>query len=359
MESPLNQRKQFIIHAIYVLLIALIVYVVFKYAIPLLSPFLIAFLIATLLRNPARRISDSTKIPEKVVSFSLVLVFYSTVGVIVALLGLKLASTLSKVVSRLPNLYESQLGPYLADTFNGIERAFYRIDPEVTGLFNESFDQFVNSLGVNVSNMSLSLVSSLSNIASSLPAFLITILIMVISTFFMAIDYDMLTSFIRRQFQQRGNEILHRTKQYMTNTLFVVIRSYLLIMSITFLELSIAFTFMGMGNAILLAFGIAIFDILPVFGTGGVMVPWTVMTVIQGEYQTAAGLFAAYVFVTIVRNIIEPKIVGGQLGLHPVVTLMSMFVGVSLLGVIGLFGFPITLSLMKHLNDEGMIKLFR
>ena len=66
-----------------------------------------------------------------------------------------------------------------------------------------------------------------------------------------------------------------------------------------------------------------------------------------------------YVIVTIVRNILEPKIVGGQLGLHPVVALMSMFIGANLIGVIGLFGFPITLSLLKHLSDTGTIKLFK
>ena len=59
------------------------------------------------------------------------------------------------------------------------------------------------------------------------------------------------------------------------------------------------------------------------------------------------------------RNIIEPKIVGGQLGLHPVVTLASMFAGAKIAGILGLFGFPIALSLVTHLNTSGIIKLFR
>lgn len=79
----------------------------------------------------------------------------------------------------------------------------------------------------------------------------------------------------------------------------------------------------------------------------------------QGNYQVSIGILVVYIVVTIVRNILEPKIVGGQLGLHPVVALMSMFIGANLIGVIGLFGFPITLSLLKHLNDTGTIKLFK
>jgi predicted PurR-regulated permease PerM len=112
---------------------------------------------------------------------------------------------------------------------------------------------------------------------------------------------------------------------------------------------------LNISNAILIAIITAVFDILPVLGTGGILIPWAIMTLFQGNYQTGIGLLLVYLFVTVVRNILEPKIVGGQLGIHPVVTLMSMFVGVNLLGVIGLFGFPITISLLKHLNDTGTI----
>lgn len=113
---------------------------------------------------------------------------------------------------------------------------------------------------------------------------------------------------------------------------------------------------MGIENALLIALIIALFDILPVLGTGGVMIPWMVIAFIQGNLQLGFGLLAVYGVVTVVRNIVEPKIVGGQLGLHPVVTLASMFVGASLLGAVGLFGFPIALSLLNYLNEEGELK---
>ena len=89
------------------------------------------------------------------------------------------------------------------------------------------------------------------------------------------------------------------------------------------------------------------------------MLPWVVITAIRGEYSLALGLLAVYLVVTVIRNILEPKIVGSQIRLHPVVTLASMFVGVQLFGVLGLFGLPILLSLLRHLNDNGTIRLFR
>ena len=103
----------------------------------------------------------------------------------------------------------------------------------------------------------------------------------------------------------------------MVGTLFVCIRSYALIMSITFAELFLGFTLFRIDFALLLALCIAVFDILPVLGTGGIMIPWAVITAILGDYPMALKLIGLYIFITIVRNIIEPKIVGSQIGLHP------------------------------------------
>lgn len=89
------------------------------------------------------------------------------------------------------------------------------------------------------------------------------------------------------------------------------------------------------------------------------MIPWTIITAITGDHKLALGLLIVYLAITVIRNIIEPKIVGSQIGLHPVVTLVSMFVGAQLFGVLGLFGFPIGLSLLRHLNDTGTVRLFR
>ena len=89
------------------------------------------------------------------------------------------------------------------------------------------------------------------------------------------------------------------------------------------------------------------------------MIPWTIIAALQGNYSLALGLLIVYIVITIIRNILEPKIVGSQVGLHPLVTLMSLFVGAQLFGVLGLFGLPITLSLLKNLNDKGTIHILK
>lgn len=359
MQPQYSKKINFIVNVIYGLIIILIVYIALKYALRLISPFLFAFVIAYVLKKPAKFLSYKLKLPYNPVAIVIVLIFYSTIGLIIALLGVKLISTVASNISQISLVFDQQIKPYFTSAFDIIERAVYRIDPAIVDALNSWFNQFVKSLGDNLTNISITIVTAISNFASSLPGFLIRVLLMIISTFFIACDYDKLSRFVLRQFSDKGSVIILSTKQYVIETLFVCIRSYAIIMTITFLELSLGLSVIGFSNSILLALVIALFDILPVLGTGGVMIPWTIFTFFNGDYKTALGLLIVYIVITVVRNIIEPKIVGSQLGLHPVVTLMSMFVGVNLFGVVGMFGFPIILSLLRHLNDTGTIKIFK
>ncbi|MDO4572861.1 MAG: AI-2E family transporter, partial [Clostridia bacterium] len=92
---------------------------------------------------------------------------------------------------------------------------------------------------------------------------------------------------------------------------------------------------------------------------GMVLLPWTIITALQGDYLRALGLGILYVVVIIVRNIMEPKIVGNRVGLHPIVTLLAMVVGTYVFGPIGLLGLPVTLALIQSLNEQGVIHLYK
>lgn len=359
MEARYDKRKHFVVNAIYFLLILVISYLFLRYGISMVSPFLFAFVFAYLLKKPSRAIAKATNLPNRLVSFLVILIFYTVTGFLMIFLGLRFISTITRYIAMIPGFYENQIWPILLNLSNEIQEIFYDIDPAVVDFLNETLTQLLRTLGETVTNISIGLLAWASNFATTLPPFFIKVLLMVISTFFIAIDFDELVAFIERQFSKKGNEIIDTIQEYIVNTLFVVIRSYIMIMTITFVELAIGLSILGIKNAIFIAFLIAIFDILPVLGTGGIMIPWTLFTFIQGNYTLGFGLLVVYLVVTIVRNIIEPKIVGSQLGLHPVVTLISMFVGVNLLGPIGLFGFPITLSLLNHLNETGTIKIFK
>ena len=97
-------------------------------------------------------------------------------------------------------------------------------------------------------------------------------------------------------------------------------------------------------SPVLKASCIAVLDILPILGTGGIMIPWAVISLVVGNVGLGLKLLLIYGIVTVVRNYVEPKIVGTQLGLHPIITLVSMFIGLRLFGFWGLFGLPVGIS---------------
>ncbi|GAA0680840.1 hypothetical protein GCM10008903_11340 [Clostridium cadaveris] len=130
-------------------------------------------------------------------------------------------------------------------------------------------------------------------------------------------------------------------------------------MALTFLELSLGFFILRIENGVTIAAIIALLDILPILGTGGILIPWVIIELIRGNVYLALGLATLYMLITVVRNILEPKIVGAQVGMHPIVMLICMFVGVKVFGFIGLFILPAIAIIIKNLNDSGKIHLFK
>lgn len=357
--NQIEKRRQFIINFLYFTIVLGVSFLLIKFGLPMIMPFAIAFVIAYILRTPIRFLKNKLRLNHKLSAILVILLFYSTIGVLISLFMIKTFSMAEEIFKSLPEIYKYHIEPILLGITKNMETSSLALDSELVAAIEEMLQNFVKSLGEIISGFSMDVIGVISNMASSLPGLFIQLILTIIGTFFIAIDYDKLTGFLLKQLNFEKRKVVIQIKEYISETLLVCIRSYALIMSITFVELSIGLTIIGVKNAMLIAFAIAIFDILPVLGTGGIMIPWTVFTAVQGDYPLALGLLIVYIVITIIRNIIEPKIVGSQIGLHPVVTLISMFVGVQLLGGIGLFGFPIGLSLLKHLNDNGTIKLFR
>ena len=358
-DLKIEKRLRFIINVAYFAILAAAAFLLLRYGLPALMPFVLAFLLAYCLKRPIRFLAEKLMLGRRAAALLTVLVFYGTIGLFLAFLSVRAISAASQFIVNLPGLYAEYAEPVLTSFFESAEEFFLYQDPELLNQLNAVWEQFLNSLGQQVTGLSVEVMGVLSGMASSLPAFFIRLVLMIIASFFIAMDYDALTGFCMDQMSGRTKKIFLQIKEYVVGTLFVCIRSYALIMSITFLELAVGLTLIGVEYSVAIALFIAVFDILPVLGTGGIMIPWVILEAFRGDLALAVRLLIVYVAITVIRNILEPKIVGSQIGLHPVVTLASMFLGAQLFGVIGLFGFPIGLSLLRHLNDTGTVQLFK
>lgn len=180
----------------------------------------------------------------------------------------------------------------------------------------------------------------------------------------MTSDYDEIMNFIKRQFPENKRKDLSRAKLLLKSTLSKMAKAYALIMTVTFTEIFIGLSILKLAGiyssnyAVIIAIVTAIVDIIPVLGTGTVLIPWALYNLIVGNYALAISLAVIYAVITVIRQIVEPKLVAGQLGLSPVVTITTLYLGLKIFGVLGMIIAPILVTMLKVLNDEGIIHIW-
>ena len=344
----LEKQKNFLITAAYWTVMAAIGYLVIRYLVPISVPFFLGIPIAYLVV----RLSRLLHCQHKLLRISLILVIYGLIGLLITLLVTKCVSGVTGFVRWLPQFYELKLMPLAQLAYGWFTATVEELDPTMLSALQVVLDSVTSSLKNLVSNLSGVALGLVSGIATGIPSLILSLLAMIFSTVFVANDYEGIKGYAQRNLPQSVKKILSNIWIYLTKTLFVVIRSYVIIMLLTFTELSILFSVFGIEHAVLKAAVIAVLDIMPVLGTGGIMIPWAVISLVLGYTKLGVELWFIYIVVTIVRNYLEPKIVGAQLGLHPIITLVSMFIGMKLFGFVGVFGAPVAISFLWKQRQE-------
>ena len=343
-----QKKMNFLITVSYWAVVILGVYLGMEYLLPVSMPALLGAAIAWLVV----RISRKVRCTHRVFRVLLSLVIYGILGLLVVLLSAKGVSAAAKFIKWLPAVYEYKLQPFVTQVYNWCLQAVQMLDPSVAGVLEMVLESVLSALKNLISYLSGAVVDLASGLATGVPNLILSILTMIFSTVFVAGDYEGIGAFLAQHIPENAKRILLRVRVYLTDTLLVVIRSYVLIMLLTFAELAILFSLFGIENPVLKAVLIAVMDILPILGTGGIMIPWAVITLVVGNIRFGLKLLLIYGIVTVVRNYVEPKIVGAQLGLHPIVSLVSMFIGVRLFGIWGLFGLPVGISFLWKERKE-------
>lgn len=351
-------RRRAIINIIYYAVAAAAVYFAFRFAVGFLLPFFAAYLIAAPLRPLAATVSKVTHMKYKWASLLIVVLFYCTVGAIVFIICAELVELAGEFIPKIPEIYSSKIEPQLRSLLASVMGVPDDPDKSLASML-AGLSDVISSVGTILTSLSSWAVERVSAFAMSMPAFLVKTVFAVVASFYFVADHETLGGFVMRQFSEGTRERVRAARSAVREILLSYLRSYAVIMGITFLELTASFLILQVRGAVLLAALIAVFDILPVVGTGTILLPWIAVEVfVNANYGFAVGLAVAYVVIFIVRNIMEPKIVGHGVGLHPLVTLIAMFVGTALFGFVGLFGLPIATALLVELNDKGVIKLF-
>jgi len=190
---------------------------------------------------------------------------------------------------------------------------------------------------------------ALGRLLRATPRFLIGSIVCVMATFYLSADYGTLCERFLSLLPHAARARLLQLRGVAGTAVRRYLRAYLLLFVLTFLEVLVGLWILRQPYALLIALGVAVVDLLPVFGAGAVLLPWAILSLLFGAHQLGLGLLILYGVMTIVRQIAEPHVVGGSLGLHPFVTLLALFVGWALFGVFGMLIAPAVALLTKAL----------
>lgn len=354
----MERKKKFIINTVYYLILAIFVYMGIKFAVPVLMPFIIAAVFATVINLIAGRLSDKLGFSKKLAAALITAAFFGLLAFLVVFAGSSLLSFIGEVIIRIPKLYREEILPLLDKAFQNLALNTVSMDAVIRSGLEENYNALTQNLGQYISEFSMKAVKIFSSYAAGFPSFVVKLIITVVATFFMSVDYDRITGFILQVLPDTGRNLYRKIKDHTVNIIFIYIKSYTLLWFMTFVELSIGLLVLRIPYAILIALAIAIFDILPVLGTGGILIPWALIAGVLGNYRMAVGIIILYLVVTVIRNTVEPRIVGKQIGIHALAALMAMFIGLKLFGIIGLIGLPVALSILVNLEKSGATHLF-
>lgn len=324
----------------------LLAYLAFTRLLVIVIPFFLSWGVAFSVRPLAHKIAGRVKIPHKWISLLLtLLVIVGGLALLAGILiyaGREAWSFLSGLASdeRIYKIIEKILNP-LSGIFGESEGALEieaRIAEAIKGMLSSLLSGFVNVV---------------TNIAGSIPGIFIFLLTTVISAVYFSMDLENINLKVRKALPEKIGNTLVSFKNKFLLMAFRYMRSYLFIMLIVFFILLTGFFIIGVRYALLLAVIFALLDMLPLVGIGTFMLPWGIFEIIFDNPGRGIGIIILFVVTEIIRNLIEPKILGKNLGIHPILTLVLLYASYSLFGIFGLLLIPLLTVILNIVIDKN------
>ncbi|MBQ7055232.1 MAG: AI-2E family transporter, partial [Oscillospiraceae bacterium] len=319
------------INTAYVVLLLSAFYLFMKYAFGVLSPFIFAFVLAAVLQRPVNAIVKKTPLKKGLTSVLFVLLTVAAVLTVIALAGATVVSEARGFVDRFMT-YVGKLPEFVKSIEATLLGVVDKLPGGIGSTLHTTIENFVDKLflpaqehgemvqaqqgtGIDIFSMLKTPLSGVWATAKQIPNVLVGCLIFVIASCFITSDYDRITGFVKRQLSPEKRRNATKTKKIVFSSVGKLVKSYALIMLITFVEMCIGLTVLKIigvygGNYLFIIATItAIVDIFPVLGTGTVLIPWGVFMLITGRFGMGIGLLVLYVCITVIRQVLEPKVV--------------------------------------------------
>ena len=323
-------------------------------------PFLVAFVLSLMLEPIIRFIMRKTKFTRRTSS---IIVFIVAIAIIVGLLVWIITTLVSEASNLLSNLnsYIDTGYSLFQNLISKFDLSRFNIPEEVMNIIQNSGMEFLDA----VTEWAKGALTKVIDFITSVPTLGMYCGISLIALYFMCVDKIYMIDQLEHHLPETWVKKIGVHLKALVKSLGGYLKAELILVVISFFISLVGlyiFYFLGWNIEfpLIIALGIAFVDSLPIFGSGTVMIPWAGILAFSGDIKLAIGVFVLWCIMSIVRQFVEPRIVSGQIGIHPIFTLIAMYTGFKFVGIWGLLLGPIVLIILKNIYgtviDRGVVK---
>lgn len=335
------------------------VYLSFKLAV-FYVPFLIAFVLSLMIEPAIRYLMRKTKLKRKT---SAIIIFVLVFAIIAGLL----IWGITTLIGEASNLLQG-LNQYLDKAYDFINQLFQNFDFskfKLTEQFGKLIQDASSDFLANISVWLKGILNNLINLISQVPTIAIYFVVTLLSLYFICTDKIYMLDQVEHHLPETWVKKMAVHIREITKTLGGYLKAQAMLILISFFISLIGlylFKFMGfpIHYPLMIALGIGFVDALPILGSGTAMIPWAIIAALDGNLRLGIAIVILWAVMSIVRQFLEPRIVSGQIGIHPIFTLIAMYTGFRFMGIMGMLIGPILLIILKNifatLIDKGILK---
>lgn len=335
------------------LLVIIAVWGAVKYILPLTLPFLFAWLIAFCLQPALRLLSKRFGGKKRLLAGIFVTLTVGGVGMLAFLFVNRIVNEAGSFVYELMEGSNGGLDGFFSK-FN----AFVEHTPLLSAYGKAITEALESAIIETVRSFTAELPHFIADLLNALPKFVIFTVVLIMASYYFAADFEGLSSKLYELLPESARRFTDKLKTRLISTGLSYLKACLLLAFITFAELTVGFLTLGIPYAFTLALLIALVDMLPILGAGTVLLPWAFYEWVTGDAYYAIGLIIIWAVVSVIRRFAEPRIISSGIGLSPITTLFSMYVGFRIFGIGGLFFAPLVcVFVLNALPDTVSEKL--
>lgn len=346
-ESRFLTYIKIIVNLMFAIGILLILILVVPKLLGFFMPFVIGWVVAMIANPLVKFLEKKVKILRKHSSALIIIIVIAAIVGLLYLIISMLFREIKLLAGDLPDILE-----YIELQLEQLSIRLQQISSDMPSFIQEFINKIIENTDINLTDYEpredMFSFSVASNLAQNIAEIFFIVIITILSAYFFTAKRDEFMESIKKVMPKSiidGGRLIYDN---FTKAVGGYFKAQFKIMLVLAVIMFVGFEILSVPYSFLLALGIALLDFLPVFGTGAVLWPWALIDMLTGNYYRAIGLIVIYLICQILKQVLQPKMVGDSIGISPFSTLIFLYIGYKLSGVVGMiFGVPVGMVIVS------------